>query len=119
MDQELKKAFVELQRKMVGTNQKLQLKDQQIEQINKIKKENEITSKEFAKLSSDTIVYESVGRSFILTDLDSMKENLLVENKSIDEKIANLIKDKDFLTRSIKQSEENLRELVQQKKNQS
>ena len=119
MDLELKKAFVDLQHKVVGTNQKLQLKDQHIEQMIRMKKENETTSKEFTKLSLDTVVYESVGRSFILTDLEHVKENLIKENRSIDEKIATLVKDKEFLTRSMKQSEENLRELIQQKKNQT
>lgn len=118
-DLELKKAFSELQRKMVGTGQKLQIKDMQINQIKRIKQENENTAKEFAKLSDDTVVYESVGRSFILTDINQMKTNLASENKSIDEKIAALQNDKVFLTRNLAQSEENLRELVQQKKKQA
>ncbi|XKL68445.1 hypothetical protein PGB90_003936 [Kerria lacca] len=117
-DLELKKAFSELQRKMVGTGQKLQLKDLQINQIKRVKQENESTCKEFAKLSDDTIIYESVGRSFILSDINQMKVNLIAENKNIDEKIIALQNDKLFLTRNLAQSEENLRELVQQKKKQ-
>lgn len=119
MDLELKRAFEELQRKMVSTGQKLQLKDMQISQMKRQKQENENTAKEFAKMSDDTVVYESVGRSFILTDINRMKENLTSENKMLDEKTTTFQNDKVFLTRSLAQSEENLRELVQQKKKQS
>lgn len=119
MDLELKKAFTDLQRKMVSTGQKLQLKDLQIGQMKRLKEQNENASKEFSRLSDDTVVYESVGRAFILTDINDMKVNLTTENKNIDEKITTLENDKLFLSRSLTQSEENLRELVQQKKKQS
>ncbi len=119
MDLELKKAFTELQRKMVGTGQKLQIKDMQINQMKRLKQENENTLKEFSKLTGDTIVYESVGRAFILNDITQLKVNLTNENKNYDEKINSLQNDKVVLTRSLAQSEENLRELVQQKKNQA
>lgn len=119
MDMELKQAFTELQRKVVGTGQKLQLKDLQISQMMRMKEENESNAKEFSKLSDDTVVYESVGRAFILTDLNQMKTNLTTENQQIDEKITTLQNDKVFLSRNLAQSEENLRELVQQKKKQA
>lgn len=116
MDLELKKAFSDLQRKMINTKQKLTLKDMQIGQITRVKQENENTLKEFDKLSEDTVVYESVGRSFILTDISQTKVNLNAENKNIDEKITTLQSDKVILNRNLTQSQENLRELVQQKK---
>lgn len=119
MDLELKKAFVELQQKMVSTSQKLQLKDLQINQVKQLKEENVKAIKELASMSDDTTVYQSVGRSFILNDINQMKEHLNSVNKAMDEKINILQNDKVFLTRSLAQSEENLRELVQQKKKQA
>lgn len=119
MDLELKKAFVELQQKMVSTSQKLQLKDLQINQVKQLKEENVKALEELASMSDDTTVYQSVGRSFILNDINQMKEHLSSVNKAMDEKINILQNDKVFLTRSLAQSEENLRELVQQKKKQA
>ena len=116
MDLELKKAFAELQRKMISTKQKLQIKDMQISQMTRVKQENENTLKELDKLSEDTVVYESVGRSFILTDISQSKVHLNAENKNIDEKITTCQSDKVILNRNLTQSQENLRELVQQKK---
>lgn len=116
MDLELKKAFAELQRKMISTKQKLQIKDMQISQMTRVKQENENTLKEMDKLTEDTVVYESVGRSFILTDINQSKVHLNADNKNIDEKITTYQSDKVILNRNLTQSQENLRELVQQKK---
>lgn len=67
-------------------------------------------------LDSDTKTYDSVGRMFLLTPLDEIKEVLKVKQTAADEKIKTLENNKKYLERSLKDAENNLREMVQQRK---
>lgn len=66
----------------------------------------------------DTIfrVYLSVGRMFLLTDVDNMREDLKSKQEKCDKAIELLEKKKEFLQKSLKDQEDGLRELVQQRK---
>ena len=66
-DLELKKAFAELQGKMVETQQKMKLSDLQIENLKRTITHAGLTEQEIAALPEQTPVYESVGRMFILS----------------------------------------------------
>uniref|UniRef100_A0A6V7LKZ9 Prefoldin subunit 1 n=1 Tax=Bracon brevicornis TaxID=1563983 RepID=A0A6V7LKZ9_9HYME len=116
-DEELKKAFAELQGKMVDTTQKLRLADMQIENLKRTKQHAELTIKEVATLPSATKTYESVGRMFLLDDITSIKKSLQVRIKNADEKITTLENNKSYLERDLKESKNNLREMVQQRQN--
>lgn len=72
--------------------------------------------REISSLQSDTKTYESVGRMFILTPMDEVKENLKKRQNTADEKIKTLENSKSYLERSLKEAENNLREMVQQRK---
>lgn len=52
---------------------------------------------------------------FILQPHDSIKKNLANKKKGAEEKIKNLETSKSYLEKSIKESEDNLRELVMSK----
>lgn len=67
-------------------------------------------------LDSNTKTYDSVGRMFLLTPLDEIKEMLRVKQAAADEKIKTLENNKKYLERSLKDAENNLREMVQQRK---
>ncbi|XP_011300302.1 prefoldin subunit 1 [Fopius arisanus] len=116
-DEELKKAFSELQEKMVDTTQKLRLADIQIESLKRTKQYAELTIKEIAALSNTTKTYESVGRMFLLDDIASIKSGLQTRMKNADEKITTLENNKTYLERDLKESKNNLREMVQQRQN--
>ena len=116
-DEELKKAFSELHEKMVDTSQKLKLADVQIESLRRTKQRAELTSKEVTSLPPNTKTYESVGRMFLLDDIESIKEGLETRTKNAEEKIKTLENNKAYLQRSLKESENNLREMVQQRQN--
>lgn len=114
-DQELKKAFTELQQKIIDTTQKLKLADVQIDSLKRSKQHAELTVKEVTSLPANTKTYESVGRMFILDDIATIKKGLDKRMKSADEKIKTLESNKAFLERSLKDNANNVREMVQQR----
>ena len=64
-------------------------------------------------------VYESAGRMFLLSDIKAVRAGLDKKNEAVKEKIHTLIGNKEYLEKQIKESENNLRELVMAKKNNS
>ncbi|XP_034312615.1 prefoldin subunit 1-like [Crassostrea angulata] len=115
VDLELKKAFQELQVKMVTSTQQIKVSDAQIDQLKRSIKHSELVEHEIGALPDSTRLYEGVGRMFILQPHDSIKKNLANKKKGAEEKIKNLETSKSYLEKSIKESEDNLRELVMSK----
>lgn len=58
--------------------------------------------------------YESIGRMFVLTPIDNVKANLKKRQDTATEKIKTLENNKDYLEKSLKDSENNLREMIHQ-----
>ncbi|XP_045591959.1 prefoldin subunit 1 [Procambarus clarkii] len=114
-DQELKRAFMELQGKMQETNQKLRIADVQVESLKKQIVHAQLTDKEIQSLGESTRVYESIGRMFLLTDIPMVRENLKAKVSKCNDKITNLQANKEYLERSMAESQNNLRELIKQK----
>merc|ERR1712066_195279 len=118
-DMELKAAFAELQAKMIESKQKIKIQDLQIENLKRTSQHATLTDKEIEQLPEDTKVYESAGRMFLLSDIKSVRAGLDKKNEAVKEKIHTLIGNKEYLEKLIKESEDNLRELVMAKKNNS
>ena len=114
-DMELRKAFVELQTKMVETKQKMRLSDLQIENLKRTSTHAGLTEQEIAALPEETRLYESVGRMFLLSSRPEVTKRLSEKQSSCKDKIKTLESNKEYLERSMKESENALRELVQQK----
>ncbi|XP_063301344.1 prefoldin subunit 1 isoform X2 [Pelobates fuscus] len=111
VDLELKKAFTELQAKVIDTQQKVKLADLQIEQLSRTKKHAQLTNLEIMHLSDTTPVYEGVGRMFVLQSKENIHTHLLNKQKIADKKIVELEK-KSYLERSVKDAEDNIREML-------
>ena len=62
-------------------------------------------------------VYESVGRMFLMSDIDNVRSGLNKKTESLKEKIHVLNTNKEYLDRQVKEQENNLRELITAKKN--
>ncbi|XP_059864696.1 prefoldin subunit 1 isoform X1 [Delphinus delphis] len=90
VDLELKKAFTELQAKVIDTQQKVKLADIQIEQLNRTKKHAHLTDTEIMTLVDETNMYEGVGRMFILQSKEAIHNQLLEKQKIAEEKIKEL-----------------------------
>ncbi|XP_078506831.1 prefoldin subunit 1 [Lissotriton helveticus] len=112
IDMELKKAFTELQAKVIDTQQKVKLADIQIEQLNRTKKHAHLTDTEIQTLSDQTRMYEGVGRMFILQSKECIHSQLKEKQKVADEKIKELEQKKTYLERSVKDAEDNIREML-------
>ncbi|XP_061754943.1 prefoldin subunit 1 isoform X2 [Nerophis ophidion] len=112
VDLELKKAFSELQVKMIDTQQKVKLADLQIEQLTRVQKHANLTHTEISTLPNDTPMYEGVGRMFILQSKDDIAHQLKDKQKTADEKIKELEQKKVYLERSVKEAEDNIREML-------
>ncbi|KAM9312560.1 prefoldin subunit 1 [Gastrophryne carolinensis] len=112
VDLELKKAFTELQAKVIDTQQKVKLADLQIEQLNKTKKHAKLTSVEIKALPDVTLMYEGVGRMFVLQPKENIENQLLHKQKVADDKIKELEQKKTYLERSVKDAEDNIREML-------
>nr|CAG4650666.1 EOG090X0LK7 [Sida crystallina] len=116
MDIELKKAFGELQQKMVETSQKLKLSDIQIDSLKRNIAHAQLTEKEISLLPSETKTYESLGRMFVLQESTNVRKNLENKVKTCEEKIKTLEASKTYLERNLKESENNIREMIQHRK---
>ncbi|XP_076606987.1 prefoldin subunit 1 isoform X1 [Chaetodon auriga] len=112
IDLELKKAFSELQVKMIDTQQKVKLADLQIDQLTRIQKHAKLTHDEITKLPDNTRLYEGVGRMFILQSKEEINNQLMDRQKTADEKIKELEQKKVYLERSVKEAEDNIREML-------
>ncbi len=114
-DMELRKAFVELHIKVNESKQKMKMADLQIENLKRSIVHTELTEAELKTLPEETRLYQSVGRMFLLsskTDVDQMLEK---KRASSQDKIKNLQANKTYLERNLKDSENSLREIINQK----
>ncbi|XP_030555562.1 prefoldin subunit 1 [Drosophila novamexicana] len=116
MDMELKKAFAEMQVNKLETTKKINMIDMKCDMVKTGKQKYTLTEKSTSNLTDDTRVYMSVGRMFLLTDLDNMRSELKSKQDKCDKAIELLEKKKEFLQKSLKDQEDGLRELVQQRK---
>ncbi|XP_032885330.1 prefoldin subunit 1 [Amblyraja radiata] len=118
VDQELKKAFADLQTKVLYTQQKVKLADLQIEQLNRTIKHANLTDGEIAALPGEARMYEGVGRMFILQPKVIIHNQLLEKQKIAEEKIKELEQRKSYLERSVKDAEDNIREMLMARRGQ-
>ncbi|KFM73365.1 Prefoldin subunit 1, partial [Stegodyphus mimosarum] len=115
VDLELKKAFQELQTKMLDTTQKLKIANLQIDSFTKAIQYAELTQKELKSFPENTSMYNGIGRMFVHADSDDINEMLSKKIQTSQDKIKELEASKVFLECSMKDSEENLRELIASK----
>jgi len=115
VDLELKKAFADLQTKMVTTKSLLKNHDSQIYLITKEVNSAKLTGEALSELSPETRAFESVGRMFVRRDIGKIQTNLHSQVEEFKEKVQKLEANKEYLTKNLKESEDNLRELVAQK----
>jgi len=112
VDLELKKAFQELQSKMVATTQQLKVSDMQVETLKRQMTHAKLVQQELANVPETTRCYEGVGRMFLLQPMGTIKINLGEKTKASETKISTILTNKTYLEKNLKESEDNLRELI-------
>uniref|UniRef100_T1DFH4 Putative unfolded binding protein n=1 Tax=Psorophora albipes TaxID=869069 RepID=T1DFH4_9DIPT len=119
MDMELKKAFTEMQVNKIESTKKIRLLDMKTDSLKVSKQRVELTNKEISQLNPDTKVYASVGRMFVLSEVPSLTEEMKTKQTNFEEMIQQCEKNKEFLLKNLKEQEDSLRELVQQKRSET
>jgi len=119
VDLELKKAFSDMQMKLIDTNQKLKFADVQIEGLKRSILHKRITDKEMSNLIPETKVYQGVGRCFFTSTLPEVRQDIAKSITECQDKIKVFETNKEHLERDVKSSENALRELVRSKQSAS
>lgn len=101
------------------TRAKMKHIDATIEVLNRQSHKCRATLAEVTGLKDDTITYKSVGRMFVKTRQDEIIKDLEASVKLSSERTQELEKNKDILAKSLKDKENNLREIITQKQQNS
>lgn len=115
-DEELRKAFSELQVKRIDTSQLVAVAEGQRQALQRSITHSQLTFKEISCLPETIPLYRSIGRMFLLASMDEIKETLQASETTAKEKIAEIEKNIGHLEVSLKEQEDSLRELVSHKK---
>lgn len=103
----------------IESTKKIRLLDMKTDNLKVSRQRVELTNKEVSQLNADTKVYASVGRMFVLSDVPSLTQEMTTKQSNFEEMIGQCEKNKDFLLKNLKEQEDSLRELVQQKRTES
>ena len=112
VDLELKKAFEEMQVKIVNTKNQMKMISTQSDGLKRQIQHSKLTEAEIKALSDSVRLYEGIGRMFCLSDKPSVLKSLEEKGKSCEQKIVGLDKSKEYLEKSQKESQDSLRELI-------
>ncbi|CAF1012959.1 unnamed protein product [Brachionus calyciflorus] len=112
VDLELKKAFEDLQVKMLTNRNQMKVIGAQVDQLKRQIQHAKLTESELNQLEKSVPMYEGIGRMFVLSDKDKVMKNLDTKAKNYETKIQSLEKSKEYLEKSLKDSEQSLRELI-------
>uniref|UniRef100_A0A0N5AGV3 Prefoldin subunit 1 n=1 Tax=Syphacia muris TaxID=451379 RepID=A0A0N5AGV3_9BILA len=105
--------LIELQQKMVETKQRLAMGESVKKLQNQKMKVAELTKTQLLTLEKSRPVFHSIGRMFILEDVDTEIAFQDAETEKAKEKIASIERQKEYLEKSLAESERNIREMVQ------
>ncbi|KXJ70369.1 hypothetical protein RP20_CCG023906 [Aedes albopictus] len=108
-----------MQMNKIESTKKIRLLDMKTDSLKVSKQRVELTNKEISQLNADTKVYASVGRMFVLSDVPSLTDEMKIKQNNFEEMIGQCEKNKEFLLKNLKEQEDSLRELVQQKRTES
>jgi len=117
VDLELRKQFQELQMKVIETRTKMRQIDAGIEQLNRSSQRCKLTESEIKSLPKDVNTYKTVGRMFLKATREQVYSDFEQTVRENGKKCNELEKKKKFLEDSLKEKENNLREIINQKQN--
>ena len=114
-DEELRKAFAELQAKRMETTQLVAVSEGQRQALQRSIAHSQLTCKEITELPQDTPLFRSVGRMFLLASREEVKGELSGKEAAAREKIAEIEGNISRWEKALKEQEDSLRELVSHK----
>lgn len=113
---ELRQAFANLQKKMLENRAQAKMADVQIAQLERDKTRAKYTMADIETLNNESRFFQSCGRMFILRSRIEIEEILKNDQNTCESKIKDLEAKKIYLEKSVKESEGNLREMVEQRR---
>lgn len=119
VDLELKQAFVDLHVKLFETSKRINEIDTETSALNDLLEQVQLNSLGMASLTEGTNTYEAVGRMFIKRDAEILRKRFEDRSAELDGQIKDLDDTKEYLEKSLKESHDNIREMVQLRKEQS
>ncbi|CAD6197139.1 unnamed protein product [Caenorhabditis auriculariae] len=115
-DEELKKAFQDLQFKTNETRGRISLGETNKKIIYQKQRVSEVAHRTVSEVPDNLPVYRSIGRMFLLTDKPSELERHKQEEKEFKEKIETIDKQRVYLEKGLLEAESNLREMIQSRR---
>lgn len=116
VDEELRKAFSELQMKMIDVKHRLTVADLEIDKFSRMQQYTDIVIKDVDNLKKGTRLFYSIGRMYLLEDDESVKKILKTKKEYASNRIKDIEKGIHVMEKNLKDSEKSLRELVEQKR---
>ncbi|KAA0189408.1 putative prefoldin subunit [Fasciolopsis buskii] len=118
VDPDVKKQAIEAHRQQTITaNQQIALLNVQLDGLNVKHRRSELIEQELKTLPEDVVTYKATGRMFIKRNIPAILEGLLQERASIIENIDLLKNNREGVSKSLAESKEALRELLNAKQN--
>ncbi|PAA60760.1 hypothetical protein BOX15_Mlig007696g1 [Macrostomum lignano] len=87
----------------------------QMDQLQKDVRHRQLVLEELASINPEGRVYSSVGRMFMLQPVDEIRAEIRTKISASEEKAKTLEANKTYLEQSLKEAENNLREMIQAK----
>lgn len=114
-DEELRKAFSELQVKRMETSQLVAMADGQRQALQRNIAHTQLTCKELCDLPELTPLYRGFGRMFLLSSREDVQASLQAKEAAAKEKMAEVEKNVTHREKALREQEDRLRELVSHK----
>ncbi|CAI2350318.1 unnamed protein product [Caenorhabditis sp. 36 PRJEB53466] len=115
-DEEISKAFRELQFKTNETRMRIAQGEQNKKLSTHKMRVSQSTKKNLVDLDQDLKYYRSVGRMFLLTDKAAEMQRHDDEAQQAKDRIDAIDKQKEYLEKGLAEAEANLRELIQSRR---
>lgn len=113
-DETIRTAFFEIQGRMIETTAKLKQVQNQTRAKEAERKRAYLTMEELKQLPDNTNTYKSIGRTFVLEPMPVLMNEQEQKFKNAETAISSLQTSKEYLEKQMAESENNLRELLQQ-----
>ena len=115
VDEELRRAFEDLQNQVLVTREKVRKFQSEIDTVTRATAGMKITNKTLQYLEPQYRTFQSIGRTFVLRDRQTLAKNIDTMVKENEERIKNLEENKDKAKSRQSESENHIRELLTKK----
>lgn len=116
-DVELRKAFTELQMQVLSTREKVRQIEEEMARSERATMAITITRKTVEGLAPQHKTYVGVGRAFVLKPRDQIDRRLADMLEANRDKVNQLEKSKQYQEGKVKETENNIREMLAHRKN--